>query len=56
MNFTQLFNILLAVLPQLAQALETVAKSRGLPIDHPDVAQAIADHLTPGAPAAPELN
>jgi hypothetical protein len=56
MNFSQLFNILLSVLPQLAAALETVAQAKGLPVDHPEVAKAVVEHLTAGLPNEPSLS
>ena len=55
MSIAQIIALLSQILPPLLQGAETIAQNRGLPVDHPDVAKAIVDHNTPGAPSAPEL-
>ena len=56
MSFSQLLNFLLMIAPQLEAAIETVARAKGLPPTHPDVATAVAQHLTPGQPNEPSLS
>lgn len=56
MNLTQLLAFFQTILPYLASALETVAQAKGLPVDHPDVVKAVAQHLTAGEPNEPSLS
>ena len=56
MNLRALLNFLLMVAPSVEEAIDTVAHAKGLPVDHPDVAAAVAQHLTPGQPNEPSLS
>jgi hypothetical protein len=56
MSFSQLLNFLIMIAPQLEQAIQTLAHSKGLPVDHPDVAAAFAQHITQGQPNDPSLS
>jgi hypothetical protein len=56
MNFQTFLNFLLSIAPQLEAAVFAVSNAKGLPVDHPDVAAAVAQHLTPGQPNITELN
>jgi len=56
MNFQQLLNFLLAIAPQLEQAISAISRAKGLPPTHPDVVAALAEHLTPGQPNEPSLS
>ena len=56
MNFTAFLNFLLMIAPALEQAISNVSSAKGLPPTHPDVAAAVAQHLTPGQPSEPSLS
>ena len=56
MNFSAFLNFLLMIAPQLEEAINAVAHAKGLPATHPDVAAAVAQHLTPGQPNEPSLS